>query len=98
VAILISILSALTGKPVIPDAAVTGEISLQGRVMPVGGIKEKTLGALAAGIEKVFLPQDNSRNIDEIPEETRKLMHYELIDKVQDVVEYFIPGLREVDQ
>ena len=96
VAILISILSALTEKPVIPDIAVTGEISLQGRVMPVGGIKEKTLGALAAGITKIFLPFENSRNIEEIPEETRKLMHFELIKKVQDVIENLIPGLKEV--
>jgi ATP-dependent Lon protease len=96
VAILISILSALTRKPVVPDIAVTGEISLQGRVMPVGGIKEKTLGALAAGITRVFLPFENSRNIEEIPEETRKLMHFELIKKVQDVIENLIPGLKEV--
>jgi ATP-dependent Lon protease len=96
VAILISILSALTKKPVVPDMAVTGEISLQGRVMPVGGIKEKTLGALAAGITRVFLPFENSRNIEEIPEETRKLMHFELIKKVQDVIENLIPGLKEV--
>jgi len=95
VAILVSILSALTRKPVVPDIAVTGEISLQGRVMPVGGIKEKTLGALAAGITKVFLPFENSRNIEEIPEETRKLMHFELIKKVQDVIGCLIPGLKK---
>ncbi|MCD4776852.1 MAG: endopeptidase La [Candidatus Aegiribacteria sp.] len=96
VAILVSILSALSEKPVVPDIAVTGEISLQGRVMPVGGIKEKTLGALAAGITRVFLPFENSRNIEEIPEETRKLMHFELIKRVQDVIESLIPGLKEV--
>ena len=94
VAILISILSALTDEPVVPDIAVTGEISLHGRVMPVGGIKEKTLGALAAGITRVYLPFENSRNIEEIPEETRKLMHFELIKKVQDVIGCFIPGLK----
>ncbi len=97
VAILISILSALTRKPVLPDIAVTGEISLQGRIMPVGGIKEKTLGALAAGITRVFLPRENSRSIEEIPEETRKLMQFELIERVQDVVDNFIPDLREVN-
>jgi ATP-dependent Lon protease len=96
VAILISILSALTGKPVLPDFAVTGEISLQGRVMPVGGIKEKTLGALAAGITRIFIPSENSRSIEEIPEDTRKQMQFELIDRVQDVLADFIPGLKEV--
>jgi len=98
VAILISILSALTGKPVVPDIAVTGEISLQGRVMPVGGIKEKILGALAAGITKVFLPYENSRSIEEIPEEIQEQMHFELVRKVQDVVDIFIPGLKEVNK
>ncbi len=97
VAILVSILSALTGKPVLPDVAVTGEISLQGRVMPVGGIKEKVLGALAAGITRVFIPQENSRSIEEIPEETREQMQFELIERVQDVLGIFIPGLKEVD-
>ncbi len=97
VAILVSILSALTGKPVVPDVAVTGEISLQGRVMPVGGIKEKVLGALAAGITRVFIPQENSRSIEEIPEETREQMQFELIERVQDVLGIFIPGLKEVD-
>ncbi len=97
VAILVSILSSLTGKPVVPDVAVTGEISLQGRVMPVGGIKEKVLGALAAGITKVFIPLENSRSIEEIPEETRGQMQFELIERVQDVLGIFIPGLKEVD-
>ena len=97
VAILVSLLSSLTGKPVVPDMAVTGEISLQGRVMPVGGIKEKVLGALAAGITKVFIPLENSRSIEEIPEENRELMQFELIEKVQDVLDLFIPGLKEVD-
>ena len=97
VAILVSILSALTGKPVVPDVAVTGEISLKGRVMPVGGIKEKVLGALAAGITRVFIPLENSRSIEEIPEETREQMQFELIERVQDVLGIFIPGLKEVD-
>ncbi|MFO8182788.1 MAG: endopeptidase La [Candidatus Aegiribacteria sp.] len=94
VAILISMLSALTGLPVVPDAAVTGEISLQGRVMPVGGIKEKTLGALAAGITRVFIPRENSRSLEEIPEDTRKQMSFELMDSVEDAVTHFIPELK----
>ncbi len=97
VAILISILSALTQKPVVPDIAITGEISLQGRVMPVGGIKEKILGALAAGITRVLIPRENSRSIEEIPEETRELMQFVLIERAQEAVDFFIPGLKEVD-
>ncbi len=60
-------------------------------------IKEKTLGALAAGITRVFIPRQNSRSIEEIPEETREMMQFELIERVQDVVTTFIPGLKEVD-
>jgi ATP-dependent Lon protease len=98
VAILISLLSSLSGKPVAPDIAVTGEISLQGRIMPVGGIKEKTLGALAAGITRVFIPFENSKSLEEIPEETRKMMKFELVDRVKDVVGIFIPDLKEVQR
>jgi ATP-dependent Lon protease len=96
VAILISLLSALTGRPVVPDLAVTGEISLQGRIMPVGGIKEKTLGALAAGIERIFIPSENSKSLEEIPEETRGLMRFELVNRIEEVVGSFIPDLKEV--
>ncbi len=96
VAITISMLSALTRKPVVPDMAVTGEISLQGKVMPVGGIKEKILGALAAGISKVFIPEENGRNLDEIPENIRRIMKFELVKNVQDAIPSFIPGLKEV--
>ena len=94
VAILISMLSALTGHPVVPDIAVTGEISLQGRVMPVGGIKEKTLGALAAGINRVFIPAENNRSLEDIPEDTRKQMSFQLMDNVEDAVKHFIPELK----
>ncbi|OPL17961.1 MAG: hypothetical protein AVO35_07315 [Candidatus Aegiribacteria sp. MLS_C] len=94
VAILISLLSSLTGKPVVPDMAVTGEVSLQGRIMPVGGIKEKTLGALAAGITRVFIPSENSKSLEEIPENTRKLMEFRLVERVEDVIGSFIPDLK----
>lgn len=98
VAITISMLSALTRKPVVSNMAVTGEISLQGKVMPVGGIKEKILGALAAGINKVFIPEENGRNLDEIPENIRSIMKFELVKDVQDAIPSFIPGLKEVDR
>ncbi|MBD3369393.1 endopeptidase La [Candidatus Fermentibacteria bacterium] len=90
VPMLISILSALTGRPVRNDVAVTGEISLQGRVMPVGGVKEKVLGAKAAGINKVVLPGDNMKDLEEVPSELRKGMEFFSVGKVSEVVPMFL--------
>jgi len=97
VAMLLSMLSALTGRPVLHDTAVTGEISLQGRVMPVGGIKEKALGALAAGISTVILPEENLRDLEEVPENVRAVMTFEPADDVICVISRMIPGLKGVD-
>ena len=94
VAMLISMLSALSGIPVRPDLAVTGEISLQGRVMPIGGLKEKALGALAAGISTVVIPEENARDIEEIPENIRSRMTFEPVSNVWEVIPMFMTGLK----
>lgn len=94
VAMLISMLSALTGKTVRPDLAVTGEISLQGRIMPIGGLKEKALGALAAGISSIVIPLDNMRDIEEIPENIRSSMSFEPVSSVIELIPMFLPGLK----
>jgi len=96
VAMLLSILSALTAKPVRHDVAVTGEISLQGRVMPVGGIKEKALGALAAGITTVIIPEENLRDLEEVPENIRGMMVFEHVRDVWTVIPRMIEGLKGV--
>jgi ATP-dependent Lon protease len=96
VAMLLSILSALTAKPVRHDVAVTGEISLQGRVMPVGGIKEKALGALAAGITTVIIPEENLRDLEEVPENIRGMMIFEHVRDVWTVIPRMIEGLKGV--
>ena len=64
----------------------TGEITLRGNVLPVGGIREKVLAAHRAGIRKVLLPRDNERDIDDIPEKVRKKMEFVLLDTVDDAL------------
>jgi len=64
--------SALTGRPVRHDIAMTGEITLRGRVLPIGGLKEKSVAAHRAGIRKVLIPEKNVRDIDDVPASVRK--------------------------
>lgn len=83
-----AIISTLTNKPVRKDVAMTGEITLRGKVLPVGGIREKVLAAHRAGIKKVLLPADNERDIDDIPAAVRKKMEFVLIKTVDDALEH----------
>ena len=70
----------LTGRPVRRDVAMTGEITLRGRVLPVGGIRDKVLAAQRAGIRTVLLPRRNENDLEEVPEEIRKSMKFILVD------------------
>lgn len=80
-----AIISALTGTPVRKDVAMTGEITLTGKVLPVGGIREKVLAAHRAGVRKVLLPAENEIDIQEIPEIVRDDMEFVLLKHVKDV-------------
>jgi len=85
VAMVTSIVSVLTGIPVRKDIAMTGEISLRGRVMPIGGLKEKLLAALRVGIKKVLIPEDNVKDLEEIPANVKKgleIVPVRLVDEV----------------
>jgi len=82
VAIFIALLSLLRDKPVRPDVAMTGEITLRGLVLPVGGIKEKVLAAHRAGIKEVILPKRNEPDLSEIPESVRKGLKFHLINNL----------------
>jgi ATP-dependent Lon protease len=86
VAIFTALASLLSKRPVKNDVAMTGEISLRGLVLPVGGIKEKVLAAHRAGLGTVLLPERNRRDLEEIPEETRKALNIEWINDVDEAL------------
>lgn len=81
-------ISALTNRPINKDVAMTGEITLRGRVLPVGGIKEKVLAANRIGIKKVLIPYDNSRDLEEIPDKIRRRIEFVLVKDMDEVLEH----------
>ncbi len=86
IAMATSIVSILTGIPIRKDVAMTGEITLRGRVLPIGGLKEKLLAALRAGITTVFIPKDNEKDLPEIPDNVRKGLKIIPVAHVDDVI------------
>jgi ATP-dependent Lon protease len=86
VAMFIALASLVTGRTVRNDTAMTGEISLRGLVLPVGGIKEKVVAAAAAGVTRVMLPARNKRDYDDIPAEAREKLQFVWLEKVEDAV------------
>lgn len=86
VAIFTALVSLLTKKPIDPTVAMTGEITLQGMVIPVGGIKEKVLGAHRAGIKSVILPQWNRKDVNDVPKHVRDAMKFYFVNTVDDVI------------
>ncbi|NCQ53827.1 MAG: endopeptidase La, partial [Caldiserica bacterium] len=86
ITIFVSLVSILKSKPVKRDVAMTGEITLRGRVLPIGGVKEKVLGAYRAGIKTVILPKANEKDLKEVPAEVFKKMNFRLIENVEEAV------------
>jgi len=86
VAMTVAIASAVAQRPVRSDVAMTGEITLSGLVLPVGGIKEKVLAARSAGIKKVILPKRNEKDLKEIPEELKEGLKFQLIETVSEAL------------
>jgi ATP-dependent Lon protease len=78
--------SLLTGRTVRSDTAMTGEISLRGLVLPVGGIKEKVVAAAAAGLTRVMLPARNRRDFEDIPEDARRRLEFVWLERVDDAL------------
>jgi ATP-dependent Lon protease len=86
VAMFLSLISLFSGKPVKADVAMTGEISLRGLVLPIGGVKEKTLAALRAGIKTVMLPRRNAKDLEDVPAEAKEKLEFVFLDRVEDAV------------
>ncbi|TMA80394.1 MAG: endopeptidase La, partial [Deltaproteobacteria bacterium] len=87
VTIAASLASLLTGRPVKHNLAMTGEITLRGKVMPVGGVKEKVLAAKRAGIDTVVLPKLNEKDLEDVPPKVREEMTFEFVDTIDEVLE-----------
>ncbi len=81
-----SIVSAITRRPVYRDLAMTGEITLRGRVLPIGGLKEKILAAHRAGIKTLILPKWNEKDLFDIPKNVQKKIRFHFVDRMMDVV------------
>ena len=88
ITMMTSMVSALTGIPVRKDIAMTGEITLRGRVLPIGGLKEKMLAALRAGIKTILIPQDNVKDLEEIPDNVKQGMEIIPVSSAEEVVKY----------
>ena len=82
-----AIYSAFTNKPIRSDVGMTGEITLRGNVLPIGGLKEKSISAHRSGIKKIIIPRENEKDIDEIPEVVRNELEIVLADHVDTVIE-----------
>ncbi len=86
IAMATALISALTNKPVCKDVAMTGEITLRGRVLPVGGLKEKSLGALRAGIHTIILPEKNKKDLSEIPAKVKRKIKFVPVSSMDEVL------------
>jgi ATP-dependent Lon protease len=98
VAMFLALVSLLTGVPVRSDVAMTGEISLRGLVLPIGGVKEKTLAALRAGIKTVMLPRRNEKDLEDVPAQARERLQFAFLERVEDAVKTAIGELPRTDR
>jgi ATP-dependent Lon protease len=100
VAMSTALVSAMTGRPVRRDVAMTGEITLRGRVLPIGGVKEKVLGAHRAGIKHVILPKENEADLEDLPEEIRSALHFTCVETLDEALKIALeaPASEHVDE
>jgi ATP-dependent Lon protease len=96
VAIVTALVSEMSDRPIRRDVAMTGEITLRGRVLPIGGVKEKVLGAHRAGITTIILPKDNEADIEDVPEEVRKVLTFHPVGTLEEALK--IALIEEKDQ
>jgi ATP-dependent Lon protease len=92
VAMATAIVSRISGRPVADDVGMTGEVTLTGQVLPIGGVREKALAAQRAGLKRVILPHENEHDLDELPPETRDALEFLFADEVTDVLAAALDG------
>ena len=86
VAMTCAIISCLSKRPVSPDVAMTGEVTLRGQALPIGGLREKSLAALRSGIKKIVVPKDNKKDVEELPKEVKESLQIVYMSSVEDAV------------
>lgn len=87
-----ALVSALSGKPIKREVGMTGEVTLRGRVLPIGGLKEKSLSAHRAGLTTIIAPKDNEKDLDDIPESVREELNFILVSHVDEVLKHALNG------
>ncbi|MGD9281730.1 MAG: magnesium chelatase domain-containing protein, partial [Desulfobacterales bacterium] len=87
IAMTMALASLFSNRPVRSDVGMTGEVTLRGRILPVGGIKMKVLAAHRAGLSTVILPKRNARDLDDVPEEIRKAMQFIMVDRIDEAID-----------
>ena len=97
VTIAAALVSDMTQRPVVKDTAMTGEITLRGKVLPVGGIKQKVLAAHRAGVKKVIMPEENEKDLEEVPEFVKDELEFVFVKEVNEVIEQVLGERREGD-
>ena len=88
VAMTCAIISCLSKKPVSPDVAMTGEVTLRGQALPIGGLREKSLAALRCGIKAIIVPKENRKDVEELPQEVKDSLKIEFMTSVEDAVKF----------
>ena len=87
-----ALVSLLTGRTVRDTVGMTGEVTLQGRVLPIGGVKQKVVAAHRAGLTEVIVPERNEADLDDVPEEVREAMTFHVLGNVSEVLETALAG------
>ena len=95
VAIATALVSSLSKRPIRREVGMTGEITLRGRVLPIGGVKEKTLSAHRAGLTTIILPKDNERDIEDIPETVREQLTFKFVSEADEALEIALEGVNK---
>ena len=91
-----ALISALSKKPVSHKVGMTGEITLRGKVLPIGGLKEKSLAALKQGIKTVFIPKDNEKNLEEVADEVKKEIEFIAVQYYNEIYDHLFKNIKSV--